>query len=60
MEIFRANHRKPKGYILLKVIGFFVKNCQDMKKCLNKITIVSLKIYLQLVIFSLMAIILIQ
>ena len=36
MEIFRAIDRKPKRNIL-EVAGF-VKNCQDTKKKINKIT----------------------
>ena len=36
MDIFWAIDRKPKGHVL-KSFNFFVKNPQDMKKCLNKI-----------------------
>ena len=37
MYIFGAIDRKPKGYIL-KSCSFFVKNCQDTKEWVNKIT----------------------
>ena len=58
MDLFQTIDRKPKGHIL-KVVGF-VKNRQDTKKWFNKITIVELKIFLQLVIYSIMSIILVQ
>ena len=39
MYIFRAFDRKLKEHIL-KCCNFFVKNCQDLKKRLNEITII--------------------
>ena len=59
MHIFWAIDRKPKEHIL-KVVGF-VKNGQDTKKWLNKITTTAqLKISLQLVVYSIMSIVLVQ
>ena len=60
MDILWATDTKPKGHVL-KSCRLFVKNCQDTKKWVNEIaTIVCLKTSLQLFIFSIMSIVLVQ